>query len=199
LKSADFAALTDLLWPDGDGTTRHQVYWLVDGARDPAIVGLLRSGGLEYTCLYTGDLHPQLQAAAPYLVHLAIGSSTTNRLLRTGWGKAWGILTIAAPHITLAQQRLHFKKYLRVKSEDGRELAFRFYDPRVLNIYLPTCTDQEVKAFLGPVQRVIAELPGGTSLNQFDLDGQRMRTRMVALAADSASVQADESQPGGTS
>jgi len=33
-------------------------------------------------------------------------------------------------------KRLHFKKFLRVRTEDGRELSFRYYDPRVLNILL---------------------------------------------------------------
>jgi len=187
MTDAELQALTGVLWPDGDGTARHQAYWLLDGARDPAIFGLLRAGGLEYSCLYTGNLHPRLQAAAPYLVHLAANSLTTNRLLRSGWGKSWGILTTAAPDVTLARQRLHFKKFLRVRTEDGRELAFRFYDPRVLNVYLPTCTGAEFKTLLGPVARLLAEAPGGASLRQFDLDGQRMRTRELALAgADAA-------------
>lgn len=182
MTDAELQALTGVLWPDGDGTSRQQAYWLLDGARDPAIFGLLRAGGLEYSCVYTGNLHPRLQAAAPYLVHLAANSLTTNRLLRSGWGKSWGILTTAAPDVTLARQRLHFKKFLRVRTEAGRELAFRFYDPRVLNVYLPTCTDAEFKALLGPVARLLAEAPGGAGLRQFDLDGQRMRTRELALA-----------------
>lgn len=97
-------------------------------------------------------------------------------------GKSWGILTTAAPDVTLARQRLHFKKFLRVRTEDGRELAFRFYDPRVLNAYLPTCTDAEFKTLLGPVKRLLAEVPGGAGLRQLDLDGQRMRMRDWALS-----------------
>jgi hypothetical protein len=175
-------ALTALLWPDGDHLKGPQVYWLLDGARDPDIVGLLRGGGLEYTCLFSGTLHPQLQAAAPYLVHLAAGSPTTNRLLRRGWGRAWGILTVAAPDVTLVQQRLHFKKFLRVRTEDGRELAFRYYDPRVLDIYLPTCTADEFHTLLGPLTALAAEQPGGASLRMFDSDGIAMRTREYAVA-----------------
>jgi hypothetical protein len=170
-------ALTAVLWPDGDHPKGPQVYWLLDGARDPDIVGLLRAGGLEYTCLFSGALHPQLQAAAPYLVHLAAGSPTTNRLLRRGWGRAWGILTVAAPDVTLVQQRLHFKKFLRVRTEDGRELAFRYYDPRVLNIYLPTCTADEFHTLLGPLAALVAEQPDGTSLRMFGSDGIAMQVR----------------------
>jgi hypothetical protein len=175
MNDAALHALTAALWPDGDHLKGRQVYWLLDGARDPEILGLLRFGGLEYTCLFAGTLHPRLQAAAPYLVHLSAGSPTTNRLLRQGWGKAWGILTVAAADITLTQQRIHFKKFLRVKTEDGRELAFRYYDPRVLNVYLPTCTTDEFQTVLGPLTALIAESPGGHSMRVFEFDGTGMR------------------------
>jgi hypothetical protein len=174
-------ALTALLWPDGDHLKGPQVYWLLDGARDPDIAALVRTGGLEFTCLFSGALHPDLQAAAPYLVHLAAGSPTTNRLLLRGWGKAWGILTVAAPDVTLVQQRLHFKKFLRVRTEDGRELAFRYYDPRVLNIYLPTCTPDEFHTLLGPLTALVAEQPGGGSLRMFGSDGTGMLARELPV------------------
>ena len=168
-------ALNAALWPDGDHPRGPQVHWLLDGARDPEIAGLLRAGGLEYTCLFSGPLHPALQAAAPYLVHLAAGSPTTNRLLQRGWGRAWGIFTVAPPDVTLVQQRLHFKKFLRVRTEEGRELAFRYYDPRVLNVYLPTCTADEFHTVLGPLNALIAEQPGGAELRSYASDGAAMR------------------------
>lgn len=172
--------LTRLLWPDGDHPGGPQVHWLLDGARDPRIAGLLRSGKLEYACLFDGRLDPRLQAAAPHLVHLAAGSPTTNRLLALGWGKAWGILTVAPAHVTLTQQRLHLKKLLRVKDENGRELVFRYYDPRVLRAYLPTCTGAEARTVFGPLTRLVAE--DGDGLRTFELDGESLRTIRHSLA-----------------
>lgn len=174
--------ITDLLWPSGNSPTGQQVYWLLDGARDADIVGLLRSGGLEYDCLFSGPMHPDLQAAAPYLVHLAAGSATTNRLLRRGWGQAWGILTVAPPNLTIGQQRLHFKKFLRVRTESGRQLAFRYYDPRVLNVYLPTCTADEFATLLGPLTALLAEQPSGGSLRMFSANGIAMQVRELTIA-----------------
>jgi hypothetical protein len=184
MHDAQLQALTDFLWPDGDTLKGQQVYWVLDGARDPDIVGLLQSGGLEYTCLFSGELHPRLQAAAPYLVHLAAGSATTNRLLRRGWGNAWGILTITDAELTLDQLRLHLKKFLRVQTEAGQQLAFRYYDPRVLNIYLPTCTDEEFRIMLGPITRMVAESDGGASAHVFDCDRNRMRRQEYPVVAD---------------
>jgi hypothetical protein len=160
--------LTETLWPDGDTLRGAQVHWLLDGAKDPEINRLVRAGGLEYTCLYSGPLHPRLEAAAPYLVHLSAGSRTTNRLLQEGWGKAWGIVTIAPAAVTLMQQRLHFKKLLRVRTDDGAVLAFRYYDPTVLNVYLPTCTDQERGTLFGPLDAIVAETDGGCGMRIFD-------------------------------
>ena len=46
----------------------------------------------------------------------------------------------------------HFRQFLRVRDEAGREFFFRFYDPRVLRVYLPTCNSEELRTFFGPVE-----------------------------------------------
>jgi hypothetical protein len=155
------------LWPDGDRLDGPQVHYLLDGARDPAISRLVRFGKLEHACLFGGRLTPRLQAAAPYLVHLSAASPLTRELLERGWGNSWGILTVAPPDVTIVQQRLHFKKFLRVVTERGELLAFRFYDPRVLRVYLPTCTAPEFATFMGPVSRIVAEAAAGAGLIEF--------------------------------
>jgi len=90
--------------------------------------------------------------------------------------------------VTLLQQRLHFKKFLRVRTEDGRELAFRYYDPRVLNIHLPTCTADEFYTLLGPLTALVAEQAGGGSLRMFGSGGIAMRVHEYALRAPGAAA-----------
>ncbi|QJE01796.1 DUF4123 domain-containing protein [Massilia forsythiae] len=166
-----------LLWRDAaDGDGQH-VHWILDGARDRAIVPLVRTSGLEHVCMFSGPLHPRLEAAAPYLVRLPASSEAACELLRRGWGRSWGILITADAALTLDQLRLHLKKFLRVKTEDGRTLAFRYYDPRVLNIFIPTCTNAEFKTFLGPVTRLLAETNGGAAAREFDLEDDILRVR----------------------
>jgi hypothetical protein len=166
--------LVGRLWPDGGGLKSPQVHWLLDGARHPDIADLVTAGKLEYACLYAGPLHPRLRAAAPYLVHLAAGSPGTEVLLERGWGKAWGILLVGPADVSLTQLRLHCKKLLRVQTEVGESLAFRFYDPRVLTTYLPTCTDDELARFFGPITRVVAENESGHAVV---FDAARVRPR----------------------
>jgi hypothetical protein len=173
--------LIDILWPPSDDPDAAPVHWLLDGARDPQIADLVRSSGLEYACLFNGQLHPRLEAAAPYLVHLPLASAAAKQLLSRGWGRAWGIFVIAEPNVAFAEHRLHWKKFLRVQTEQGQALAFRYYDPRVLNIFLPTCTGDELRTFFGPAIRLMAESDEGARLRTFALQDGALRTQEYPL------------------
>lgn len=183
--SYDLHALTSHLWPDIEGPPSEQVYWLLDGARDPAISKLVREGELSYRCLYHGRLTPRLEAAAPYLVHLVRGVAPTMELLGRGWGNAWGILIVAPASLDILQLRLHLKKFLRVQSEDGKLLMFRFYDPRVLSVFLPTCTAEQFTQLLGPLKSLIVESSQDSQWRVFDLDKHAQAMR-VQIHADGA-------------
>lgn len=74
---------------------------------------------------------------------------------RAGWGKSWGVY-LACP-ASFADVRQHFRHFLKVKKPNGKIVSFRYYDPRVLRIYLPTCTEQEIDIFFGPMTRFPAE------------------------------------------
>ncbi|GGZ01165.1 DUF4123 domain-containing protein [Pseudoduganella plicata] len=159
---AAVAAAIATLWPAGDSLEGTQVHMLVDGAADPQLAARIRLGKLDHDCLFAGPLTARLQAAAPWLVHLSAASAQTRELI----GRAachQGILVTAPAHVSTRQLRLHFKKLLWVRDESGRELYFRFYDPRVLAIYLPTCTPEEKRIVFGPAQ----------ALHCMDADGLR--------------------------
>jgi hypothetical protein len=101
--------------------------------------------------LFAEPLTPRLRAAAPYLVHLAAGSAQSREMLSRGRDH-WGILIAAPAHVSTQQLRLHFKKMLWVQDQHAQSLYFRFYDPRVLGIYLSSCSGDERQAFFGPVE-----------------------------------------------
>ncbi len=171
LPAAEVDALIARLWPRGDHPDEPQVHAVVDAARDPRIIGLLDTTGLERCCLFAGTLTPSLRAAAPHLVHLAPEARFTREFLQHGWGHSWGVLTIAPPDVTLPLLRRHLRTLLRVHDDTGRTLLFRFYDPRVLRAYLPTCTSEEAQAVFGPVHRFACEAGGAAGeLTFFDRD-----------------------------
>lgn len=164
-------AVIDLLWPEDEAPREHQVYLLLDGARDPAILAWLEGSRLERDCLYAGVLIPRLKAAAPWLVRLEAGCAESLELLGLGWGKAWGIALRVPARVSMAELRRHCKKFLRVRTEDRRVLMFRFYDPRVLSVFLPTCDAAQYRALLGPVQRLVVELGEGETWQVFEAGG----------------------------
>ena len=149
--------LIDQLWRLTDQGTKPQIYTILDAARDERIYpGILNSDN-EYICLYRGKQASDLADVAPYLVKLERGDAFTNWLLTQGWGRSWGIfLSSDAP---FNQLRQHFRTFLMVYDDKGKPLYFRYYDPRVLRVYLPTCNEEELKVLFGPVSRYYAEGP----------------------------------------
>lgn len=126
-----------------------QLYALLDGARDPRIVPRIRASRVEARCLFDGELHPSLAAAAPYLVALDPAAPFASTVITEGWDAAWGVLVTSTA--SLVALRHHFRRFLRVVDEDGRPLMFRYYDPRVLGLYLPSCSADELEFVFGPV------------------------------------------------
>jgi len=175
MNSTALDPLMTLLWPNADDLSGDGVYCVLDGARDPEILKWLRLSGLKFSCLYSGQLTPSLEAAAPYLVQLTPTSPATRELLERGWGRAWGIFIFAPAALPMPTIRLHLKKFLRVRTEDKKLLMFRYYDPRVLSVFLPTCTGEEFTKFLGPLNRLLVELDAGARWSLFDLEDQRLR------------------------
>ena len=124
------------------------LYAVLDSARDPMVLPLLMQSDLEYESLYEGVKGQQLMAVAPYLVKLPKDSELLEKLCDQ-WGESWGIyLTSRTP---FKQLRRHFRRFLVVSLEGGDRVFFRFYDPRVLRVYLPTCQPAEATQFFGSV------------------------------------------------
>lgn len=138
-----------------EGQAAPDIYAILDAARDEAIYNKIQESGLLGGCLYYGKKAEELADAAPYLVRLKPEDAFTEWLMNNGWGNSWGIFleSKAAPE----QLKRHFRKFLTVYDEDGNPLYFRFYDPRVFRVYLPTCNAEELEIIFGPVNRYYLE------------------------------------------
>jgi len=131
------------------------LYGLLDAARDPMIPALLFNSAVRYQSLYEGAQGEELSLVAPYLVGLPPESPLLEPLVRLGWGKSWGVFfTCERP---FDEVRTHLRQFLMARHPDGKQVYFRFYDPRVMRVFIPTCTPQECDEFFGPVKFYILE------------------------------------------
>jgi hypothetical protein len=84
--------------------------------------------------------------------------------------------------------RRHLRKFLIVNDWTGRRLLFRYYDPRVLRIYLPTCTADELSTVYGPITQFWTENVSSDYLLSFSFSRRRLSTAEVPVRSEAASV-----------
>jgi hypothetical protein len=182
--------LLDLLFYklEGEGTS---LFALMDAAREPRVLQAVVESGLDHECLFAGDLDPAMRAAAPYIVRLVHGSLACERLIVESWGRQWGIFVSA--RVGLRMVRQHLRTFLRVQTEDRRKLLFRYYDPRVLRTFLPTCDFGQLWQIFGPIQRFDMEAPDSGQLLRFRVIPEpgpsfKLRTWTYGLSAEEHAV-----------
>lgn len=154
------------LWPDGFG---RDVWMILDCARDQRIYGMmLHAFYSQNTCLYVGPIAPELQAAAPYLIQLDYHDTATREFLRSAWANAWGVFLRCGARMEIVAR--HLRSLLVVENEAGHRLLFRYYDPRILRAYLPTCTPRELGTVFGPIDWFLLEDGEGDALLEFRVE-----------------------------
>lgn len=181
--NVEIGALEKTFWPEGGN---RQIWMVIDGARDRRIYSDLLNSHLVYSCLYSGTIPWELEVAAPYLVQLEYEDKFTRSLLQRSWGESWGIFLRC--DIRMERLRRHLRTLLTVRSWNGQRMLFRYYDPRVLRAYLPTCTQEEWKAVFGPVQAYYAENKWAESLLGFEFTRGKFSQTDIPVASDSPTL-----------
>ncbi len=140
------------------------LFAVLDAAQDPMVLGNVRAFGDLHQSLYEGKQAQELADFAPYLVQVPANSQILEKAAEA-WGSNWGIFLTCG--LSFDEVRAHLRQFLEVKTEDGRELMFRFYDPRILRAFLPACTPEETTALFGPVRSFLTEAEEPDSLLKF--------------------------------
>ena len=132
------------------------VYVILDACDAPAVPEKARSLGAERAgSLYNGTSQEDYWAIAPYLCKA--DSGLLKWIEESLWAEPWGIIAISTAD--MASVRAHFRKFLIVQSPEGEHWYFRFYDPRVLPVFLESSNEAELKEFFGPVQAYAVHSP----------------------------------------
>ena len=138
---------------------------ILDGASTPQLPVRLFRDEPESACLLGETPAPDLAWTAPYLARIEPPSPFVSWVLGDGWGHHWGVyLTSKAPFAALVT---HFRGLLQARLPSGKEVFFRFFDPRVLAEFLPTCDDGQVETLFGPVTQFLFEGRDGRDLVRF--------------------------------
>lgn len=101
--------------------------------------------------LYSGTSSEALCGIAPYLVQ--VNGEIFHWIQTNLFGQPWGIFLLVQS--SMAEVRKHLRKFLIVQNAEGKELYFRFYDPRVLSTFILSCDPEQVTEFFGPVQKYV--------------------------------------------
>jgi len=174
----------EFLWPPDESEGR--VFAILDGARNRQVFAAVDAAHLERTCLYSVNLRwpgeelPwKLIGAAPYLVEMEKDADLTSFVILNGWQDHWGIF--CRSHSGLKQLRRHFRDLLVVTDHLNRRLMFRYYDPRVIRAYLPTCRIDELRTFFGPVDELIVPGKEPCTAIRYRIEGNKLAEQIVEL------------------
>ena len=92
LTAQQIGKLAGHVWPPQGAAT----FALLDGAGIPALLDkLYGTAELEFECLYSGELEPDVAEVAPYIVRLEAGTEFAAWVL-AGWGEQRGIFAHVA-------------------------------------------------------------------------------------------------------
>ncbi len=149
---------------------------LIDGARVGAQMGDILALAPISLSLYRESA---LADVAPYVLCLAPDTKAHHDVVQTCWGCSSGVFLRSDAN--LEELSKHFRHFLLVKTEDGRKLYFRFYDPRVLRVFLPSCTAQQAIEFFGPVHFFLVEDEDPNRAIIFWLEKAQLRRDIVDL------------------
>lgn len=158
--------------------SQNNIYAVLDAARIFGKSDVSQSLQTNFLSLFMGQSEDLLSSAAPYLFSYRNESEFGKWLFEKGWGKGWGIYV--ETKVAIEELRKHFRKFLVLKSEEGNELYFRFYDPVTLRTFLPTCNTQQLIDFFGPIKMFVMESDDADYANKFVLeDGQLVYRKIV--------------------
>ena len=169
-KGGSFERVSQVLFQE----TKTDLYGIFDGASSPDIYKMILSAKEDSRCLYRGELSEDLQLCAPYLVRLSKPSKIVQQLIRAMFEDNSGIIVRMEAGTDIDLVRRHFRRFLLVQTPEKKTVYFRYYDPRVLRIFLPTCDAEQLLEFFGPIESFVMEDEEG-SMIRFSLDGAKLK------------------------
>ena len=156
-------------------------YILLDAARMNQAMEISKDLNPNFNSLYKEKDDPIIQSVAPFLFIFPHSKEFKDYYFDKGWGNSWGVMIYATAGFDELSR--HFRRFVIVKSEDGVEFYFRFYDPRVLRVFLPDCDAKQLKAFFGPIHYFLLEDENPDYMIKFWMENNQLKTEKLLINA----------------
>ena len=127
---------------------QQRLFAILDACDSPQVLSkVLELGPDRARCLFKGEIAQEARESAPYLT--ACDGTILHWLFHAVWEEPWGIFIVGQ----VEQDRLlrHLRKFLIVRDPSGEAVYFRYYDPRVLPVFLSSCSREELLQFYGEI------------------------------------------------
>jgi len=134
---------------------RGSLYAIFDAARDPLVLELLKEAACHQLSLFDGDTRVRMADAAPYLVQIPQNSPALELLVRASWGKGWA--SFLASELDFMAVRAQLRRSLMAQLPTGEIGYLRFFDPSILQTFLPASNAKEVREFSAGITEFIVE------------------------------------------
>lgn len=157
-----------------------RTYCILDGAAIPDLPKRLYQLDPPNFPLLRGELTPDMVHVAPYVAIMMPNEKFTAWVVENSFGKNWGIY--AHSRYSIYEMRRHFRSMISVHDEEGIPMIFRFYDPRVMRKFLPTCDAEQLKVFFGNVDTYFVEAEEGEILLAYSNNHGELVTKEIDLA-----------------
>ena len=137
-----------------------RLYAVLDGRVVPGLPGLLEKAELGgWDCLERGALSAEAARLAPYLAELRADAPFTDWVLAEapqtypGWGI---VLATARPLLAV---REHCRNLDDVVTPEGDRRPWRWYDPELLGVLLPSFSPSQLDELFAPGQQIVMVTP----------------------------------------
>jgi len=135
--------------------------------------------GFSGRSLFIGKTGELMDSVAPYLCPTDLDEDDFMKFLSDASSINWGILIHS--EYTFKELHHHLRKFLYVKTEQGKKLYFRYYDPSVLPTFLRTCDQEQLDEFFGSVTAFLCktDLPREYIIFKRDHNGQLIESPLT--------------------
>lgn len=153
-------------------------YVLIDSSQHPGFDRKLQQCGVLYRSLFEGHAEASLTDIAPLLIDVTVERDATEKVIDETQriGKLKPCVSTLESELPLVPLAEHFTQFHLVETADGQAMLMRWYDTRILPIWLDVLSEEQRRFFTGSVTRWI-------SIDRFGVEQEHISSKLDTQAS----------------